>query len=334
MKWLITGGCGFIGTCLVREVASKGNNGVRVLDNLSVGSIEHLEAATVAKRLEADEVDSPPIDGTVELVVADILDAESVLKCSQGIESVVHLAAVTGVRESLSSPIAGAEQNVIGTLNCLEGARQAGAKRFIFASSGAAVGECDPPIHELVPPSPVSPYGASKLAGEGYCSAYYGSFGLETVALRFGNVYGPGSFHKGSVVAKFIRRALAGEILEVYGDGAQTRDFIFIDDLVEAITSSVTAPGVGGQVFQIATGTELSVNEITEALLDALAEAGMRNVSVKHGPRRSGDVERNYSDTSKARRMLGWRPQTTLKQGLAFTVRWFLEQQSARAVGF
>ena len=132
-------------------------------------------------------------------------------------------------------------------------------KRFVFASSGAPVGEVKLPIHEELAPHPVSPYGASKLAGEGYCSAYYRTYGLETVALRFGNVYGPGSTHKGSVVAKFIRQALAGETLEIYGDGTQTRDFIYVDDLIKAIWQASRVPNIGGEESQIATNRETTL---------------------------------------------------------------------------
>ena len=140
---------------------------------------------------------------------------------------------------SVENPRLDMECNVIGTLNMLEGARMHKVKRFIFASSGAPIGECEPPIHEEMAPHPVSPYGASKLAGEGYCSAYFRTFDVETIALRFGNVYGPGSGHKNSVVAKFIRQAMQGETLEIYGDGKQTRDFIYIDDLIQAICLAI-----------------------------------------------------------------------------------------------
>ena len=139
---------------------------------------------------------------------------------------------------------------------------------------GAPVGEANPPIHEELAPHPVSPYGASKLAGEGYCSAYYRTFGLETVVLRFGNVYGPGATHKDSVVAKFIRQALAGETLEIYGDGTQTRDFIYVEDLVKAIWQAATVSGVGGEIFQIATNRETTLHELTELLVESWAMPG------------------------------------------------------------
>jgi len=196
--------------------------------------------------------------------------------------------------------------------------------RLVLASSGAAVGEIEPPIHEEMPPHPVSPYGASKMAGECYCSAYYRTFGVEAVALRFSNVYGPGSTHKNSAVAKFVKRARGGEVLEIYGSGDQSRDFIYIDDLVDAMRLAATVPGIGGEVFQIATGAETTVSEITDMLLPLLAEAGIKDVEVQNTSPRTGDVVRNYADTSKARRMLGWEARVGLNEGLGRTVNWFL----------
>src|SRR5262249_16844775 len=154
--------------------------------------------------------------------------------------------------------------NVVGTLNYLEACRRLGVRRFVFASSGAPIGDCEPPLHEEMPGHPVSPYGASKLAGEAYCSAYRHSFGIETVALRFGNCYGPLSSHKNSVVAKFIRQALAGQPWEIFGDGCQTRDFIYVQDVTDAIIRAATVEGIGGEVFQIATNSETTVLELAE----------------------------------------------------------------------
>jgi UDP-glucose 4-epimerase len=176
-------------------------------------------------------------------------------------------------------------------------------------------------------PHPVSPYGASKLAGEGYCSAYFRTYGIETVALRFGNIYGPGSGHKNSVVAKFIKQSFSGETLEIYGDGKQTRDFIYIDDLIQAIRLAATKDGVGGEVFQIATAKETTVGELVETLLPILNEAGIKNLKVHHTAPRLGDVKRNYSDTTKARQRLGWQVWTTLSTGLKQTVDWFLRSE-------
>ena len=219
---------------------------------------------------------------------------------------------------------------MLGTLNLLEGCRRHGVGRLVSASSSAAVGLSCPPITEEAVPHPVSPYGASKLAGEAYCSAYAQSFGIDTVCLRFGNVYGPGSSHKESVVARFIRRALSGQPMEVFGDGSQTRDFIFIDDIVSAILASVAAPGVAGEVFQIASAAETTVAEIAAMLRGLLAEYGVAT-DIVEGPKRTGDVMRSYSCTDKAANMLGWHPKTDLSDGLRLTVQWFLENGRSRS---
>jgi UDP-glucose 4-epimerase len=262
----------------------------------------------------------------LELIVADILDRDAMLRATRGTDVVVHLAANTGVEPSVRDPHADCVTNVLGTLNCLEAARHAGVGRFVFASSGAPLGDTEPPVHEGKVPRPASPYGASKLAGEGYCSAYFRTFGVETVALRFGNVYGPGSTHKDSVVAKFIKQALAGEPLAIYGNGGQTRDFIHVEDLLEAVCKAATAPGVGGEVFQIATARETTVRDLARLITTILVEFGLLDVAVRHKDPRLGDVMRTYADTSKARRMLGWQATVTLEEGLRSVVSWFLEQ--------
>lgn len=325
MNWLVTGGCGFIGVALVRSLADEGEHAVRVVDNLAVGTREDL--AAVCEFVEASPADVGPMNSApVELVAGDILDEDLALRAAGGADVIVHLAANTGVAPSVEDPRSDCLANVIGTLNYLEAARHKDAKRFVFASSGAAVGEVEPPIHEEMTPHPVSPYGASKLSGEAYCSAYFRTFGVETAALRFGNVYGPLSNHKNSVIAKFIKRAMRGEVLEIYGDGTQTRDFIYIEDLVRAIRLAATAEGVGGETFQIATNAETSVQEMVEELLPVLAAANVKDVEVRHAAPRLGDVRRNYSDTSKAARMLGWRSETDLAAGLRRTMDWFMDR--------
>jgi UDP-glucose 4-epimerase len=257
----------------------------------------------------------------VRLIVGDIKDYDTCHCSCEDVDMIVHLAANTGVAPSVENPRSDMESNVIGTFNMLEAARKKGVKKFIFASSGAPIGECDPPIHEEKAARPVSPYGASKLAGEGYCSAYYRTFGVKTVALRFGNVYGPRSGHKSSVVAKFIRQAMEGETCEIYGDGSQTRDFIYIDDLIDAILKAADAD-MGGEVFQIATSKEHTVNEVAGMLRSQLAKAGI-TMKIEYGKVRLGDVKRNYSDTSKAKKRLGWEARTELPAGLEKTVAWF-----------
>jgi UDP-glucose 4-epimerase len=329
LNWLITGGCGFLGTALIRSLKDEGGHAVRVVDNLTVGDRDDLATA-------ADFVETPPEDlgpvspevGPVELVVGDILDEDLALSAAEGADAIVHLAANTGVLPSVEDPRGDCRKNVFGTLNYLEAARHNGVGRFVFASSGGTViGEVEPPIHEEMAPHPVAPYGASKLAGEGYCSAYFQTFDIETVALRFGNVYGPLSGHKNSVVARFIKRATGGEVLEIYGDGTQTRDYIYIGDLIRAIKLSVTTEGVGGETFQIATNAETTVRELTDKLIPALAEAGVKDVEVRHTDARRGEVRRNFADTSKARRLLGWQAEMPLDDGLRRTVEWFMQKE-------
>jgi UDP-glucose 4-epimerase len=325
VNWLITGGCGFIGTALVRSLTREGGNAIRVVDNFAVGTREDLAAASDFVEVSPDGL-APMVSGEhIELVAGDITDADLALRAAGGADVIVHFAANTGVMPSVKDPRADCMSNVVGTLNYLEAARCGGVGRFVFASSGGTViGEAEPPIHEEMVPHPVAPYGASKLAGEGYCSAYFQTFGIETVALRFGNVYGPLSGHKNSVVARFIKRAMDGEILEIYGDGTQTRDFIYVEDLIRAVRLSATVDGAGGEVFQIATSAETTVQELTDRLLPALAAAGIEDVEVRKTAARRGEVNRNYADTSKARRMLGWKAEVGLDEGLGRTVDWYV----------
>lgn len=333
-RWLITGGCGFLGTSIIEHARKSGaGETFVVLDNLSVGTRDDLaEVCTVT--------DDPGVSGAVRLLVGDIVDPDACREACRGIDVVVHLAANTGVAPSVENPRADMTANVVGTFNMLEAARMNGVKRFVFASSGAPIGEVEPPIHEEKAPRPVSPYGASKLAGEGYCSAYHRTFGLKTVSLRFGNVYGPRSRHKNSVVAKFFRQAMAGEVLEIYGDGTQTRDFLYIDDLVQAVRLAVDpaprAAATGsprrspwGEVYQIATHRESTVGAIAAAVKDIVERDTDRPVQIAYGESRLGDVRRNYSDITKAREVLGYEPRFDLETGLRQTYAYFrsLEQQ-------
>jgi len=326
MNWFITGGCGFIGTSLIARLSLDTNvkHNIRILDNLSTGT--RADLSSVTSFLEVENIDnlSVSLDG-VELIVGDILDEDLAYKLTKNIDVIVHLAANTGVGPSVENPRLDCFTNVIGVFNYLDAARINKVPRFIFASSGAPAGEVDPPIHEELPPHPVSPYGASKLAGEGYCSAYNKSFGIDTVMLRFGNVYGPRSLHKSSVVAKFIRQALDGETLEVYGDGAQTRDFIYIDDLVDALILSSHVDNIGGEAFQIASGMETTIGEMTGNLIHVMEQYGIKNIKVINGETRIGDVTRNYSDTTKAKQRLNWQPKVSQEEGLLKTVEYFIK---------
>ena len=301
--YLVTGGCGFIGVNLVSRLAGLGAR-VRVLDNLSLGKRGDIEPFGV------------------DLLVGDIRDTAAIRKACEGVDVVVHLAAHTRVIESVSDPALNFEINALGTLNVLLACRDAGVKKVIFASTGGAIlGEQEPPVHEDMVPRPVSAYGAGKLAGEAYCSAFFGSYGLNTVALRFSNVYGPWSYHKGSVVAQFLRNLMQGEPLIVYGDGTQTRDFVYVDDLVEAILLADRAE-TPGEVFQIASGIETSILTLLQAIKAAIPEVAL---DVQFRPSRAGEISRNYANIDKARRRMGFNPKTELHQGLVTTWKWFKE---------
>jgi UDP-glucose 4-epimerase len=306
-SYLVTGGCGFIGVNLISRLTAHGAR-VRVLDNLSLGKQEDLPSLGV------------------ELQVGDIRDREAVAKACQGMDVAVHLAAHTRVVESLSNPQLNFEVNAIGTMNVLSACRDASVKKMIFASTGGAIlGEQEPPVHEGMVPRPVSPYGASKLAGEAYCSAFFGSYGLNTVALRFSNVYGPFSYHKGSVVAQFFRDLLEKKPIVIYGDGEQTRDFLYVADLVDAILLA-DKNDTPGEVFQIASGRETSLRSLINTMKEVLPEM---KFDVRHEPKRTGEILRNYASIDKARRMLGYDPQTRLDEGLGNTWRWFLSREVA-----
>ncbi|HKK94655.1 MAG TPA: NAD-dependent epimerase/dehydratase family protein [Longimicrobiales bacterium] len=319
LDWLITGGCGFIGTNLCRVLRrDRPADRIRILDDFSTGSADALRRAVA----DAEVTETPTWGPRPEILVGDVRDPIAAMAAAQGADVIVHLAANTGVPASIANPRKDCDTNVLGTLTMLDAARHQDVPSFIFASSGAPAGACTPPIDEEIVPKPISPYGASKLAGEGYCSAYHGSFGLATVALRFSNVYGPFSGHKGSVVAAFIRNALAGEPLTVFGDGGQTRDFIHVDDLVRAIIAvATTRSTVGGEVFQVATGTETRISDLVEMVRSALEAEGVTGSEVEHAPPRAGDMLHNYSDISKIRARLGWSPVIELREGIVTTVR-------------
>ena len=330
MKWLVTGGCGFIGTNLIRHLRARGGESIRVLDNLSVGRADDLAAVAPVSEVSAATAEFPaPADG-VQLVVGDVTAQEVVLEAARSADVIVHLAANTGVLPSIEDPRTDCVTNVVGTLNALEAARACGVGAFVFASSGAVLGEQLPPIHEALVPKPLSPYGASKLAGEGYCAVYAACYGITTSALRFGNVYGPGSALKGSVVAKFVKQALRGETLVIFGDGAQTRDFIYIDDLVDAVCRAAASHD-GGETFQIATSRETTVDEIARTVSELVREMTGVQVGIEYAEARTGEIIRNYADVSKARRLLGWSPVRSLADGLRETVRWYVEAQRPTA---
>jgi UDP-glucose 4-epimerase len=333
MRWLITGGCGFIGRTLIRRIAQNSGASLRIVDDLSTGTRKDLRE--IINFIESDPSDraikwNDWTRSRAEFIAADVRDTNVAHRLAAGADVIAHLAANTGVAPSVQDPMRDCTTNVIGTLNYLEACRVNRVPRLVFASSNAPIGECEPPIHEELAAHPMSPYGASKLAGEAYCSAYARSFGVETVALRFANCYGPLSSHKSSVVAKYIREALAGATWEFYGDGEQTRDFIFVEDLAEAIMLAAMAKAVAGEVFQIATNVETTIRELATRLAATLKVHGINPPEIRQSRPRVGDMKRNYADTTKARTRLGWTPKVSLDDGLDRTVRWFLDATDRR----
>ncbi len=306
MKYIVTGGCGFVGTNLI---------------NYLLNNYEGCEVVIVDNLLHGDESNKHP---KAELVVENITDYSVAASVCRDADVVIHLAAETGVIPSVENPKLNFEANAIGVFNYLEASRFNKVKRFVFASSGSALGDQEPPIHENKVPKPLSPYGAGKLTGEAYCNAYYESFGLETVALRFSNVYGAYSHNKESLVSKFIKHAIINKPFPIYGDGAQTRDLIYVKDLMRAIMSATSKPNIGGEVFQISSGISYSVTDIIDKL-NALCKKHINEVSVYFEDERKGEIKVYEVDTTKALSKLGFRTTYDLDTGLEETVKWFKE---------
>lgn len=295
------------------------------LDNLSVGNTDELSKLCTLREWTPD---MPPLaQGEVALMIGDITDPAAVAQAVDGVDVVVHLAADSGVMTSLAAPLANFHSNVLGTLTVLDAIRSHPKTSFIMASTGAALGQQVPPVHEQQVARPISPYGAGKLAAEAYCFGYAGSYGLRTCILRFSNVYGPHSSQKTSVVAKFIRQMLAGETISIFGDGKQTRDFIYIEDLVEAIRIAVQTKQ-SGEVFHIANHKETTIDEVVTELTQLLSPHGIQP-KVEYANSRAGEIVRNYVSIDKAKRVLGWSPRHTFAEGLEKTVAWFLAERKA-----
>jgi UDP-glucose 4-epimerase len=302
---LVTGGCGFIGSSLVRQLLDRGLE-PRVLDNLSRGSADNLPAG-------------------VELVVDDIRNEEAVLAALEGVDAVVHLAAFGSVIESIADPLANFEVNVGGTLTILRACVALEVQRLVFASTGGALmGKAQPPVDESTLPWPVSPYGASKLCCEAYLHGFAGAYGLRATTLRFPNVYGPFSTHKTSVVTTFVKNALNGRPLVIYGDGSASRDFLFVGDLTGAICSALEVE-LEDEVVQLASEEETTVGELAELVRRV---TGQVDLPIEHRPARRGEVERIFAAAEKARRVLGFAPAETLESGIEKTVAWFRESRS------
>jgi nucleoside-diphosphate-sugar epimerase len=304
--YLITGGAGFIGSNLA-EALVKDGKAVRVFDNFSTGSIDNLAA----------------FRDRVEVFEGDLRDYDAVRTAMKGVEYVCHQAALRAVQRSVDDPLSSDEVNVHGTLHVLEAARQSGSvKRVVYASSSSVYGD-DPtlPKQEDQRPSPVSPYAVSKLAAEHYCRVFTKLYGLETVSLRYFNVFGPRQSplsQYAAVVPLFMRAALRDEPIEVHGDGEQSRDFTHIDNVVEANRLSCTVPGVGGEVFNIACGARHSLLEIA-AIIGGFVG---RELARRHVSPRAGDVRHTLADISKAERLLGFRTLVGFEDGLRRTFDW------------
>jgi UDP-glucose 4-epimerase len=311
---LVTGGAGFIGSHLVDRLARDGWR-VRVLDDFSSGREANLAAAGEA----------------VELVRGDVCDAAALDRCARGAEVIFHEAAVASVPRSVAEPVRTHEVNATGTLLVLEAARRAGVRRVVFAASSAAYGDSPAlPKVETMPPIPLSPYALQKWMAEAYCGLYAGLYGLETVALRYFNVFGPRQDPKSeyaAVIPRFVTACLAGEAPVVYGDGEQTRDFTFVEDAVEANVLAADAPGASGAMVNVAGGRRVSLNEI----LTLVAELTGTAVRPRYEPARAGDVRDSVADLARARAVLGFEPAVDLREGLRRTIESFRRGEPGRA---
>jgi nucleoside-diphosphate-sugar epimerase len=306
--YLITGIGGFIGSSLARELLSRGH-GVRGLDNFSTGKRENLD--DILARLDLHE--------------ADITDLEAMHKACRGVDFVLHQAAIPSVPRSVLDPLESNRTNLDGTVKVLIAARDAKVKRVVYAASSSAYGDTPTlPKHEGMKPDPISPYAVAKLASEQYMISFYRCYGIETVCLRYFNIFGPRqdpSSPYSGVLAKFITQMLRGEQPTINGDGEQSRDFTYIDNAVHANLLACVAPAAkaAGQVFNVATGRRVTLNETFHSLQTLTSYAGQP----KYGPERGGDIRHSLGDISKAQAGLGYRPEVDFDDGLRRTVEWY-----------
>ncbi len=303
---LVTGGAGFIGSHLVEGLLTGGWP-VRVLDDLSTGQEENLVHLTSAP----------------ELVIGDVSDPGAVARAMEGVGQVFHLAALASVQRSVEAPADSHRICATGTLHVLDAARRAGVKRVVYAGSASAYGIPDGETQsELTPVRPLSPYAAAKLSGEVYCEAFAATYGLETVRLRFFNIFGPrqraDSPYSG-VIAIFAAALSEGRIPTLFGDGQQTRDFTYVTDVVQALLLAAERPGVSGQVFNVGTGRGTSLLQLLAALNRQLGTS----VVPRHADTRPGDIRHSRADIGKARSLLGYEPKVAFEDGLAHTLAWY-----------
>lgn len=303
--YLVTGGGGFIGSHLVRALVRTGAR-VRVLDNDPAGARTHLGAFS---------------RGEFEWIDGDVRDAALMARACRGVEVVFHLAALASVPYSVAHPVETHEVNVTGTLNTLLAARDGGVRRVVLSSSCAVYGDSPvTPTSERLPPAPVSPYGAQKLAAEGYCRAFTSDYGLETTVLRYFNVFGPGQDPHGAysaVVPRFLGAARSGERPVIYGDGEQSRDFIYVGNVVEANLRAATAPAASGATLNVGTGMPITVN----ALAAAIGRVTGRPLAPVYAAARAGDIRESAADVTLLRTLLDYTPTISLEEGLELTAR-------------
>jgi UDP-glucose 4-epimerase len=306
-KVVVTGGAGFIGSEMISQLVSSGDD-VTVIDNLVSGKRENLD---------------PFLDQGVRLLTTDIRDIEAVSAAIKGADVVYHLACL-GVRHSLHSPVENHEVNASATLNLVKASLESGVGRFVHVSSSEVYGTCpEVPMGENSPTHPTTVYGAAKLAGECYVRAYHTSYGYDTVVLRPFNAYGPRSHHEGDsgeVIPKMMLRAKSGKPLIIFGDGEQTRDFTYVADTVKAIISAGNSSDAIGQTINIGSGQETTINDLSEKIISTV---GRNDVQIEHHSGRPGEVPRLCADSSKARDILGYQPTVDLFDGLGRLNDWY-----------
>jgi nucleoside-diphosphate-sugar epimerase len=306
--YLITGIGGFIGSSLARALLARGAQ-VRGVDNFATGKRENI--ADILDRIDFRE--------------ADILDPDTMKRACEGVDYVLHQAAIPSVPKSVLDPLASNRANVDGTVSVLVAARDAKVKRVVYAASSSAYGDTPTlPKHEGMTPNPISPYAVAKLASEHYMISFYRCYGLETVALRYFNIFGPRqdpSSPYSGVLAKFITLMLRGEQPTIFGDGEQSRDFTYIDNAVEANLLACEAPAseAAGKVFNVATGRRITLNETVKMLQGLTSYSG----DTIYGPERGGDIKHSLADISKAEAHLRYRPKVNFEEGLRRTVDWY-----------
>jgi len=302
-RYLVTGGAGFIGSHIVTRLVQDGAV-VRVVDNLSTGQIQRLDRVRSA----------------IEWVQGDLSDEAVAKKVVVGMDFVVHQAAVPSVQRSLLDPLGTNQANVVATLNLLESSRRAGIRRFVYAASSSAYGDTEVlPKHEDMPPNPMSPYALQKFVGERYCKLYYDLYGLETVALRYFNVFGPGQdphSEYSAVIPKFTSYLLGNRPITIFGDGEQSRDFTFIENVVEANLLALSAVNGAGKMCNIGCGERITLNQLVATLEEELQV----KAEVIHLPPKLGDVKHSLADIERARAILNYQPRVMVKEGLRRTI--------------